>query len=93
MEKFIYYQDEKLTIWRRSSFSVEASSKEEADDVVRNLKGENVFNLVDADNIETLESMFLFETEEEMSPEDNDGQSTIEYCDKDGSVLSCNGKE
>lgn len=90
MEKFIYYQDEKITIWRRSMFSVEANSKEEADKIVENLKGENIFNISDSDNIDPLETVFLFDTTNELSPEENDGLSTIEHCDKYGIVLSDN---
>jgi len=80
MEKFNLYQDLKSTIWRREYYSIDAESEEEAVDKI--LNGE----------VEMTDNELLYETEECMDPDENQGNSTIEiYSDATGDLIYTNG--
>ena len=85
--KFYYYYDEKVTVWRRNHFTIEAESQEEADAMA-------IENVIEPWGIEVDEGDYLYETEEGISPENNEGNSTIElYSREDGhNLLYENGK-
>lgn len=85
--EFYYYYDEKVTVWRRSHFAIEAESQEEADAMA-------VEDMIEPWGIELYDSDYILETEEGISPENNAGKSTIElYSEKDeDNPLYENGK-
>lgn len=67
------YIDYKVTVWKRIHFNVDTDPKE----VIQILEEDglgNVFN----EELGFVEQETLFETEEEMAPEENEGRSTIE---------------
>lgn len=87
MEKFKFYQDELVKIWRRSIFEIEANSKEEA---VEKIKGLNLNN-EDLDSIGEFEtSEYLYDTFEVLKPGDAVKDSTveIEYPDTGETIYS-----
>ena len=85
--KFYYYYDEKVTTWRRNHFSIEAESQEEADAMA-------IEDMIDPWEIEIDEAEYLFDVEEGLSPENNNGNSTIELYSKanENTPLYENGK-
>jgi len=66
MEKFNLYQDLKSTIWRREYYSIDAESEDEAVNKILNNK------------VEMSDSELLYDTEECMKPDENNGHSTVE---------------
>ena len=79
-----FYIDEKVTIWRRTWYSSELENGEEK--LIKTLEeGDEI-----PDEIEMEESEVLYETEELMTPQDNDNQSTIEVYSEDGKILWTN---
>lgn len=79
MEKFQFYQDELVLVWKRSTFEVEANSKEEAIEKIKQID----FERGDLDEVgEFKESEFLFETENSLEPDEN-YNSTLEIEDPD----------
>ena len=77
MEKFMFYQDELVIVWKRSTFEVEANSKEEAIEKIKKID----FEMGDLDEVgEFNESEFLFETEKSLEPDEN-YNSTLEIVD------------
>lgn len=69
--RFYYYYDEKVTTWRRNYFSIEAESQEEANAMA-------IEDMIEPWEIEIDEAEYLFDAEESLSPENNNGNSTIE---------------
>lgn len=76
---FKFYQDQKVVIWRRNWFVVEAETKEDAIKRIRelNLDKSDVYN-VNEDDVYPLDSEFLLDTEELISVEENAGKPTVE---------------
>ena len=65
MEKFMFYQDELVSVWKRNKFQIEANSKEEAIEKIKKID----FKRGDLDEVgEFMESEFLFETENLIEP-------------------------
>lgn len=89
MEKFKFHQDELVSIWRRSTFEIEANSKEEAIGKIKSVD----FNDDDLESIgEFVGSEFLFETEEILQPSE-ERHSTFEVEDPDtGSTIYTNNE-
>lgn len=86
LKKFSYYYDKKVTVWVRNHFSIEAESQEEADEMA-------IEYMIEPWEIEIDETDYLYETEEGINPENNDGNSTIElYSKEDHSRLYENGE-
>ena len=88
MKKFSYYIDEKVSLWRRSYFSVEADSAEEADQIARESIGEKEVNL----EFDIDDSEYLYDTEENITPEENGGLSTLELFSDDETLIYSNGE-
>lgn len=87
MKQFLFYQDFKVTVWRRQNFAIEAETYEEA------LKKVEKYKEIDAASSEYCYSCeTMFETEELMLPNENGGYRTIELFDNDGNSIGCNGK-
>ena len=85
MEKFRFKQDVKVTVWVRQSFVIEAESKEDALKKVERFKTEDV-----TDEIDDVECETLWDTQELMSPKDNDGMCTIELYDEHNNLIGQN---
>lgn len=65
MEKFMFYQDELVSVWKRNKFQIEANSKEEAIEKIKKID----FKRGDLNEVgEFMESEFLFETETLIEP-------------------------
>lgn len=77
MEKFMFYQDELVSVWKRSKFEVEANSKEEAIEKIKDIDFEDG----DLDDVgEFIESEYLFDTETLLEPSEQHN-STFEIED------------
>lgn len=91
MTTFNFYQDQKTTVWDRNRFTVEASTYEEAVEKVRSTKDrlivENDGNGITFQSCET-----LYDTMEHLSPEDNDGCSTLEMFNENGDEIANNAE-
>lgn len=85
MEKFRFKQDVKVTVWIRQSFTIEAESKEDALKEVERFKTEDVTSEICDWDSET-----LWDTEELMLPEENDGFHTIELYDDHDNLIGKN---
>lgn len=70
MSKFKLSKDVKVRVWERHYYEVEADTIEEA---VASIANGNEYP---SDSIE------LWETCEEMTPEENGGEPTVEICDR-----------
>jgi hypothetical protein len=81
-QEFDFYIDERVMIWNRLKFSVEAETLEEAKDMA-------IFMVTqDREEIDFYDFELLHDTLTEMEIEDNDGNSTIElYCEKDTDLI------
>lgn len=86
MKKINFYQDIKVTIWKRQSFCLAANTEEEAIQQAEHYKTQDVT----ADFIDVT-CTDLTETEEFMYPAENNGQRTIElYLKNDKRFLGGN---
>lgn len=75
------YVDVKTTIWQRYHFNSETDMQKLAAIVE-----ESGMDEIISDEHGFMESETLFDTEEELTPEDNGGCSTIEVCVNDTSI-------
>ena len=85
MEKLRFKQDVKVTVWVRQSFTIEADNKEDALKKVERFKTEDVTGEIDNVDYRT-----LWDTQELMSPKDNDGMCTIELYDDHDNLIGQN---
>lgn len=77
MEKFQFYQDELVLVWKRSTFEIEANSKEDAIEKIKDIDFEDG----DLDDVgEFIESEYLFDTETLLEPSEQHN-STFEIED------------
>lgn len=83
MKTFDFYKDEKQTIWVRHQFKIEAESYEQALEKIKEVN--NGDHSVIHDNQIYWE--YLEETLEEMTPEENKGNATIEIYSEDTNNL------
>lgn len=80
-KEFDYYIDTKFTIWGRDRYRIEANSKEEAEKVMRDI-------MINGDKKGLYyDNEFLYETNEEMSVINNDGNATKELYDENGNLI------
>ena len=79
-KEFGFYQDVKVTVWQRQHFRIEAESIEEAREQAKRY---TQFDVSYEDDIDVDEIEWLHDTEEFMTPEDNNGESTIEVYELD----------
>lgn len=93
MKTFEFYQDEKMTIWHRTKFYVEAETEEQAAEIVRkaceeaSLKCDAVGELGNE-----CDSEYLYETAECMLVEENNGCATIEVYDIHNNLIAKDGE-
>lgn len=88
MGEHSYYIDEKVTIWRRTYYSFNGTEEETQKMLIESVEGRGHFldtNMIDSE--------VLYETEELMTPEDNDGQPTMEVFNEKGETIWSNGKQ
>jgi hypothetical protein len=85
MEKFEFYVDQKVTTWMRTKFTIEAESR----DIARQKAVDSV-RQGDTDEIPWEECADIKEI---MEPRDNDGFSTTEIFEDDGTYVWTNGKD
>jgi hypothetical protein len=82
MQTFDFYKDEKQTIWVRTKFNIEAESYEQALEKIKE---------VEENQSESYENVlyweYLEETLEEITPEENKGEATIEIHSEDTNKL------
>lgn len=71
MAKYSFYIDTKVTVWERSHRSIEANSEEEAKEIAKSI-------FKDDWGQNEIESETLYDTQESMSVEENNGYSTVE---------------
>lgn len=67
------YIDYKVTMWRRAFFD----NADHIEEIIKELTENKTYYVFD-EKLGFTESQVLYETEEEMSPEENNGESTIE---------------
>lgn len=82
-----YYIDEKVTIWRRTYYNVEGTEEEIKNKLI------DQFESKYPTDIEIFDSEILYETEESISPEENNGRPTIEIFNDSGDTIWSNVKE
>lgn len=66
------YVDKKCTVWERETFLVEADTQVEALEKIEKLDSEAYGYFTEAET--------LYDTMSELSPEENNGEATIEIC-------------
>lgn len=76
MNEYSFYQDVKVEVWQRQYFTIKADTKKEA------LEEVEKYTKMDASEDYIVgHSEYLYETERVLSPEENDGDATIELYD------------
>ena len=79
MARFNYYQDQLVKVWERRNFTIVAETQEEADKIAKEIAKENYQVYTDdKENVVFSASDMLFETEENITLEENDGKVTME---------------
>ena len=83
MKTFNFHIDEKVSVWNRHYYSIEAKNKKEA---IEQMKKE-----LETPDYDKRHSEILFDTEETMTPEDNGNQPTMElYFEKETQPIQTN---
>jgi hypothetical protein len=83
MQTFNFYADEKHTIWTRIEFTIKAETYEQALEKIKEVeKGD--YSVIYDDEMDT---EYLYETLEEMTPEENKGEATLEIHSEDTNEL------
>lgn len=83
---FDYYIDRKYTIWARERYLIKAASKDDADKIMN-----EVFAGKNKDDL-SYDFEYLYETSEDMSIEENGGESTMELFESNGNLITTNKK-
>lgn len=86
METFSYYFDEKVAIWNRNYFTVDAESKEEADQIAKDYILEKDIDW----DIDITFSEYLYDTSSNLSVEENGGEPTLELFTDENELLYVN---
>ena len=94
MKKFDFYQDEKVTAWRRTDFTITAETEEEARRIAKELCGRDVY-LVSNEEAEKLGlevgiTRTDLDTIESITPEENQGNATMEVFSYSGEEIADN---
>jgi hypothetical protein len=81
-QEFNFYIDEKVTIWNRMIFQIEAETIEEAKEKAKYMI------IKDREEIDHYDSMYLHDTLEELEVKDNYDNATLElYCAQDNDLI------
>lgn len=86
-KEFEFYIEEKLMIWNRLKFSVEAETLEEAKEKAKYMVTK------EREDIEFWDNVMLYDTLTEMEVGDNEGNPTLELYYDDGEMLYDNANE
>ena len=86
--KYKYYVDTKYTMWDRNHYEIEANSQEEADELAKKLADNEERQMTDFHT----ETEALYDTFEEIDPNENNGYSTAEVYREGGELIIQNGK-
>lgn len=79
MAKFKYYQDQLVKVWERRNFTIEAETQEEADKIAKEIAKSNYqVYTEEMDEVEFTDQETLFDTEETISLEENNGKISME---------------
>lgn len=73
--KYHLYKDTLNKVWNRTYYVVESESEKDA------------LNKILDDEVDLTDSEILFETFEELNPEDNDFKSTVEIFNEDNDLI------
>ena len=87
MKTFNFYKDEKVTIWNREHFTVEAETQEEA-----NQKVLEAIKNGDISDFKHTTSKYMYDTVEELSVDENSGNPTIEIYNTNDKLIYHNAK-
>ena len=87
MKTFNFYKDEKVTIWNREHFTVEAETQEEA-----NIKVLEAIKNGDISDFQHTTSKYMYDTVEELSVDENYGNPTIEIYNTNDKLIYHNAK-
>ena len=88
MKTFILFQDEKVTIWNREYFEVEAETQEEA-----NKKVLEAIKKGDISDFKHTTSEYIYSTAEELSVDENLGNPTKEIYNEEQELIYENAKQ
>ena len=91
MAEFKFHCQEKMTIWFDTTFTIKAESKEDA---IKFLKENSMFNADELgcqfpEKVNVGHGQYIDDCAEPMGPDENGGQSTIEYTEYDGGPVIC----
>lgn len=91
MEKktFDFYKDVKVVVWKRQYFSIEAETEEEARELAKQCVDKDIY---DCDDVEIDNTEWLYDTEAQITPEENNGFVTAEVYEYKGKLLAHNAK-
>ena len=91
MKEYKICRDVLHKLWSREVYNVEANSEEEAYEIMIKqseiCKKDVTSDLEDDSRIKFDECFPIIETDEDLSPEDNNGESTIEIMDNNPKVI------
>ena len=92
MEKktFDFYQEVKMTIWQRQYFTIKAETEEEARELAKQYADKDVSF---CDEVRVDETKWLYDSEEQITPEENGGCATIEVYEYKGKLIADNAKK
>ena len=81
-KEFDFVLDTKMTIWSRQKFNIEAANLDAAKEIAKKM-------VQDGEEIDPYDVDFIYETEEVMEPEQNEGHATVVlmYKEKDNSII------
>lgn len=71
MENFEFHIDRKVTIWVRDYYSIQSESLDQA-------KEKMIANFNEGKDLGFCESEYLYRTQKDISPSQNNGESTVE---------------
>lgn len=83
MQTFNFYADEKHTIWTRIEFTIKAETYEQALEKIKAVEKDDYSVIYD----DEMDTEYLYETLEEMTPEENKGKATLEIHSEDTNEL------
>jgi hypothetical protein len=83
MQTFNFYADEKHTIWTRIEFTIKAETYEQALEKIKAVEKDDYSVIYD----DEMDTEYLYETLEEMTPEENKGEATLEIHSEDTNEL------
>lgn len=82
-----FYQDIKVTVWKRQYFTISGSSEEDVLEKAKNYVHKDITGDIEPESIEE-----LYETEEYILPSENNDYATIElYKQRTKSLIGKNG--